>query len=121
MTDQDDVRRIAMGLPDVTEDGDRAAFRVRGKAFAWVWLERADPKARREPNPEVIGLRVGGELEKESLIGMDSDAFFTEPHYDGFPAVLVRLHAVELGLLEELIVSAWRIQAPKRLAATLER
>jgi hypothetical protein len=118
---QDDVRRIAMSLPEVTEERGRFAFAVRGKAFAWVWLERPDPRAPRIPNPDVLAVRVGGEIEKESLIGMDPDAFFTEPHYHGFPAVLVRLPRVAPDLLEELVVGAWRIQAPKRLAATLDR
>jgi hypothetical protein len=118
---QDDVRRIAMSLPEVTEERGRFAFAVRGKAFAWVWLERPDPRAPRIPNPDVLAVRVGGEIEKESLIGMDPDAFFTEPHYHGFPAVLVRLPRVAPDLLEELVVGAWRIQAPKRLVATLDR
>jgi hypothetical protein len=52
---------------------------------------------------------------------MDPEIFFTEPHYHGFPAVLVRLTRIAPDLLEELIVGAWRIQAPKRLAATLDR
>jgi hypothetical protein len=120
MATQDDVRRIALALPETTEDPTRFSFAVRGKAFAWVWLERPDPKARRVPNPEVLAVRVDGELEKESLIGMNSEAFFTEPHYAGFPAVLVRLPVTDVGLLEELIVRAWRIQAPKRLARTLD-
>lgn len=121
MPTQEDVRRISTGLPEVTEEAGRFAFRVRDKAFAWVWLERPEPRARRIPNPEVVAVRVDGELEKESLIGMDPDVFFTEPHYHGYPAVLVRLPAIDPDLLEELLVRAWRVQAPKRLAATLDR
>lgn len=121
MATQDDVRRIALALPEVEEATDRFSVSVRGKAFAWVWLERPEPKAPRVPNPEVIAIRVDGELEKESLIAMDSDVFFTEPHYHGFPAVLVRLPAVGEDVLEDLLTAAWRIQAPKRLAATLDR
>lgn len=120
MPNQDDVRRMAMALPGVTEEPDRFSLAVRGKAFAWVWLERPEPKARRVPNLEVLAIRVDGELEKESIIAMDPEVFFTEPHYDDFPAVLVRLPAVDPGLLEDLLVRAWRIQAPKRLAATLD-
>jgi hypothetical protein len=121
MPTQGDVRRIAMSLPEVTEEPGRFAFAVRGKAFAWVWLERPEPKAPRIPNPDVLAVRVDGDLEKESLIGMDPEIFFTEPHYDGFPAVLVRLTRIAPDLLEELVVGAWGIQAPKRLAATLDR
>jgi hypothetical protein len=118
---QDDVRRIAMSLPEMEEAEDRFAFSVGGRGVAWVWLERPSPGAARAPNPEVLAVRVDGEAEKESLIALDSDVFFTEPHYAGFPAVLVRLPAVAEGVLEDLLVAAWRIQAPKRLAATLER
>ncbi|HSK93519.1 MAG TPA: MmcQ/YjbR family DNA-binding protein [Candidatus Angelobacter sp.] len=121
MPTQDDVRRMSRALPEVTEEDGRFAVRVRGKAFAWVWLARPEPGARRIPDPDVLAVRVDGESEKETLIGMDPDVFFTEPHYDGFPAVLVRLPAIDAGLLEELLVRAWRIQAPKRLAATLDR
>lgn len=118
---QDDVRRIALSLPEVTETPGRFEFAVRGKAFAWVWLERPAPRERRIPNPEVVAIRVGGEDEKESLISMDPDTFFTEPHYRDFPAILVRLPAIASDLLEDLLVAAWRIQAPKRLAAALDR
>ena len=121
MATQDDVRRIALGLPEVEEATDRFAFSVRGKGFAWVWLERPEPTAPRMPNPEVLAIRVDGELEKESLITMDPDVFFTEPHYAGFPAVLVRLPAIADDVLEALLTAGWRIQAPKRLAATLDR
>ena len=121
MPTQDDVRRIATSLPEVTEEDGPFAFRVRGKAFVWVWLERPEPKARRVPNPHVLAVRVDGEAEKETLVGLDPDVFFTEPHYHGYPAVLVRLPAIDPALLEDLVVRAWRIQAPKRLAATLAR
>lgn len=121
MATQDDVRRIALGLPEVEEATDRFAFSVRGKGFAWVWLERPETTAPRMPNPEVLAIRVDGELEKESLIAMDPDVFFTEPHYAGFPAVLVRLPAIADDVLEALLTTGWRIQAPKRLAATLDR
>ena len=58
--------------------------------------------------------------EKEALIDMDPAAFFTEPHYNGYPAVLVRLDAVDLGMLQKLLHDAWRIQAPKRLVRETE-
>ena len=117
MADQNDVRRIALSLPGVSEGDDRFAFSVlnRGKAkgFAWIWLERIDPKKGRVPNPEVLAIRVEGEVDKQSLIAAEPDKFFTEPHYNGFPAVLVRLAAIEEDELEELLIDAWRIQAPR--------
>jgi hypothetical protein len=117
MADQTDVRRIALSLPAAVEEADRFAFRVAGKAFAWVWLERDSPKAARIPNPAVLAVRVAGETDKDALLALDADVFFTEPHYDGFPAILVRLPAIDLELLRALIVAGWRCQAPKRLAA----
>jgi hypothetical protein len=117
MADQDDVRRIALSLPGVSEDADRFAFSVsnRGKekGIAWIWLERPDPKKARVPNPAVVGIRVDGEDGKETLIAADPSKFFTEPHYNGFPAVLVRLAAIPEDELEELLIDAWRIQAPR--------
>ena len=117
MASQDDVRRIALSLPGVTEDADRFAFSVlnRGKhkGIAWIWLERHDPKKARVPNPEVLAIRVDGEDGKETLTAADPAKFFTEPHYNGFPAVLVRLDAIPEDELEELLIDAWRIQAPR--------
>lgn len=59
-------------------------------------------------------IRVGGEADKQSLIAAEPDKFFTEPHYNGFPAVLVRLAAIPADELEELLIDAWRIQAPRQ-------
>ena len=119
MADQDDVRRIALSLPATTEEPDGFRFRVQGKGFVWIWLERAGPAARRIPNPGVIAVRVANESEKDALLALDDRVFFTEPHYDGFPAVLVRLAAVDPDLLREVITAAWRCQAPKALARSL--
>jgi hypothetical protein len=120
MASQDDVRRIALELPEVVEGSDRFAFSVlnkgKEKGIAWVWLDRPDPKKARVPNPEVLAVRVSGEGEKQELIAADPDKFFTEPHYNGFPAILVRLANIEPDELEELIKDAWRIQAPRALA-----
>jgi hypothetical protein len=121
MATQDDVRRIALGLPDVTEADDRFAFWVRAgakdKGLAWVWQERVQPGRPRVPNPAVLALRVANAGEKEMLLASDPEAgtFFTEPHYNGFPAVPVRLAAVDVDELEELLIDAWRCQAPKKL------
>jgi hypothetical protein len=119
MATQEDVRRIAMSLPETVESDERFAFSVRSrdklKGFAWVWLERLQPKKARVPNPKVIAVRVADLDEKDIILSMDAEKFFTEPHYNGFPAVLVRLAAVDAEELEELIVNAWRCQAPKAL------
>lgn len=124
MANQKDVRRIATKLPGATEAKDRFAFSVRAgakeKGFAWVWLERIDPKKSRVPNPEVLAIRVADLLEKDLMLGLDKKKFFTEPHYNGFPAVLVRLPLIDIDELEQLIVDAWRCQAPRELADAFE-
>ena len=83
------------------------------KGFAWSWAERVDPKKPRVINDEVLAIRVAGEADKQSLIAAEPDKFFTEPHYNGFPAVLVRLAAIPADEIEELLIDAWRIQAPR--------
>ncbi len=119
MADQGDVRRIALSLPEVEEAIDRFAFSVRNKgklkAFVWVWSERVEPKKPRIPRPDVVAVRVANLDEKNFLLSMDVEKFFTEPHYNGFPAVLVRLPAVDFNELELLITDAWRCQAPRAL------
>ncbi|MGW0228400.1 MmcQ/YjbR family DNA-binding protein [Actinopolymorpha singaporensis] len=119
MADQDDVRRIALALPDTSEGEDRFGFSVRNKGkdrgFAWVWMERVHPKKARVPQPEVLAVRVANEGEKQALLAADSEKYFTEPHYNGYPAVLVRLANVPVDELEELLTDAWRCQAPRQL------
>jgi hypothetical protein len=119
MATQKDVRKIALSLPGTTEGTDRFAFSVENKGkrkgFVWVWLERKDPKKARTPCPTVLAVRVRDQAEKAVLLAGDPETFFTEPHYNGFPAVLVRLPKVPRALLRKLIVDAWRCQAPKHL------
>ena len=125
MATQDDVRRIALALPEVQEGTDRFAFSVENKGkqkgIAWVWRERVHPKKARVPNPEVVAIQVPDLDHKEMLLASDDGSkFFTEPHYNGFPAVLVRLEAIEVDELEELIIDAWRSQAPAALVADFD-
>ena len=125
MATQADVRRIALSLPQTTEARERFAFAVRNKGkdkgFVWVWMERVDPRKARVPQPKVIAVRTANLDDKEILLAMSRKKFFTEPHYSGFPAVLVRLAAVTVRELRPLITEAWRSQAPKELVATLTR
>ena len=119
MADQEDVRRIALALPEANEGADRFAFSVarggKDRGFAWVWMERVDPKRARVPNADVLAVRVADAGEKEMLLAADPAVYFTEPHYNGFPAVLVRLAAIGVDELAELLTDAWRCQAPKPL------
>ena len=119
MAELADARAVASGLPDTVEETGGFGFGVthRGKVkgFVWTWLERVDPKKARVPNPSVLGVRVAGEADKQMLIAADPEKFFTEAHYNGFPAVLVRLAAIDVEELRELLTDAWRCQAPKDL------
>ena len=116
MATQRDVRRIAMALPGAREAESTFAFSVenkgKDKGFVWVWKERIEPKKPRVANPRVLAVRVSGAGEKEALLAADPEKFFTEPHYNGFPAVLVRLPNVTVGELRELIGEAYRCVAP---------
>ena len=124
MATQDDVRRVALSLPGTSEADDRFGFAVmnRGKpkGFAWVWMERVHPKKPRVANHDVLAVRVAGEYEKEMLLSSDKEKFFTEPHYNGFPAVLVRLPKVDPAELEDLIVEAWYCMAPPELRKSID-
>ena len=119
MATRADVRRIALALPATEEARDRFAFSVRRKGklkgFAWVWMKRIDPKKPRVPEASVIALRVPSVADRDRMIADRPDRFFTEPHYNGFPAVLLRLAAVSAAQLEPLVEQAWKCQAPPDL------
>jgi hypothetical protein len=96
-------------------DDDRIAFSVNNKGkhkgIAWVWMERVHPKQPRVPNLGILAIRVRDLVEKDMLLAARPSILFTEPHYNGFPAVLVRLAAIDSDELEQLILNAWRCQA----------
>lgn len=119
MATLDDVRRIARALPETVEGEGQFGFAVRNKgsekAFVWSWKERVHPKKGRIENLEVLAVRVADQDEKEMLLAADPAQFFTEPHYNGYPAVLVRLAAIDAEELGKLLVEAWRCMAPKAL------
>jgi hypothetical protein len=117
MADADDVRRIALGLPQVTEiDSDGFDFRVGGKGFVWSYPERP-PGQRRAIRTDIAVLFVGDEAEKQALLLGEPAVFFTAPGYDGWPLVMLRLAQVDTARLAELITDAWRMRAPADLAA----
>ncbi|HSA55505.1 MAG TPA: hypothetical protein VLE53_07360 [Gemmatimonadaceae bacterium] len=125
MATRTDVRRIALSLPDVVSASGGLKFAVlnKGKAkpFVWVWQERVEPKKPRVPNPTVIAVRVANNAQKDLMIAAEPVKFFTEPHYNGFPAVLVRLEAVKVAEVRVLIEEAWRCQAPAALVRSAAR
>ena len=116
MATLDDAHRIASALPEATSEPGGFAYRVDGRLFTWIWMERVQPKRPRVPNPEVIAIRVADETEKQAMLALDPQVFFTEPHYDGYPAVLIRLSAINEELLEKVIRDAWQLRAPRRLS-----
>jgi hypothetical protein len=125
MADLNDVQRIVLLLPETTLDNDRIAFSVNNKGkrkgIAWVWMELLHPKKARVPNLNVIAIRVHDLAEKDMLLAAHPSTLFTEPHYTGFPAVLVRLAVVDVDELEELILNAWRCQAPPALVRRFDQ
>ncbi len=110
MATEDDVRRVVSSLPATTEKlsygmpgfrvKDRLFARIRDEGLLVVWVADLD--------------------EKDVLLAADPEKFTTTPHYDGHPMVLVRLPAVDVDELRELLTDAWRVRAPERLRARLE-
>src|SRR5215212_1319904 len=121
MATWDDVRAIALALPEAAErlSRDMRQWRVRDKLFLWERpLRGSDLEALGESAPDgpILGARVEHLVAKEALLADDPDVFFTTPHFDGYPAVLVQLDKIGLEDLREVIVEAWLARAPKRLA-----
>lgn len=127
MATWEDVRRIALAMPETGErpshDG-IAAWRVKDKLFVWERpLRRSDFEALGDaaPDGEILGARVADVGVKEALIADNPAVYFTTPHFNGYPAILVRLDVIGEEELRELIVDAWLARAPKRIAAAYLR
>ena len=121
MAGWDDVRRIALALPETSErrSRDLPQWRVRDRVFVWERpLRRKDVAALGDdvPHGSILGAHVEHLVAKEALLADDPSTFFTTPHFDGYPAVLVRLDAIGVEDLHEIIVEGWLVRAPKRLA-----
>jgi hypothetical protein len=126
MATWDDVRRLVLALPQTVEGTSREgllSWIVNAKTFAWERpLRRGDLQALGDAAPKgpILAARVPDLGAKEALLATGGDAYFTTPHFNGYPAVLVRLERMALPDLEELLVEAWLCRAPKRLAAEYE-
>jgi len=108
VVDWETLREIALALPEAEDaSGERPAFRVRGKLFAW----KSRPR-----DGGALAVRVDRD-EKELILQSNPDVYFETPHYHGYPAVLIRLEEIDREELTERIEDAWLIQVPKRLAA----
>ena len=112
MATEDDVRRIALSLPETVEKPwyGTPGFRVKDKGFLRI---RSEAEGGLVVFVEDLG-------EKEALLGSDPDKFFTTPHYDGHASVLVNLPAIEVDELSELIVDSWRLRAPRKVLERYE-
>ena len=112
MATEDDVREIALALPEVTEDQwyRTPAYKVAGKGFLRL-------RAEAEGGLVVFMPDLG---EKEALLAANPKVYYTTPHYDGYPIVLVNLAEVDLTELRELITESWRIKAPIRLRKSFD-
>jgi hypothetical protein len=116
------VRRTALELPETAEQTGHGgpSWQVRGKSFVWDRpLRKGDIEALGPDAPDgpVLGVRVPHLEAKEALLAEDPSVYFTTPHFDGYPAVLVRLGEIEPADLADLITEAWLCRAPKRVAA----
>lgn len=113
MASEEDVRRAALRLPGVFERpsyGGRPSWRTEPRMFALI-----------RDDPEALVVWVDSLEDKEALLASDSRKFFTTPHYDGQPIVLVRLDAVDREEMAELVADAWRLRAPRRLVKEHDR
>jgi hypothetical protein len=120
VADADDVRCLALALPHVVEiDSDGFDFRVGNHGFVWSWPERRPGKPR-VIRTDVAVLYVGDAAERQALLLGEPDLFFTAPGYEDSPLVLLRLPAIGIDRLTELVTDAWRMRAPADLVATLD-
>jgi hypothetical protein len=121
MASWDDVRRLALALPETGERVSRELrqWTVKDKLFVWERpLRRGDLEALGDHAPDgpILGARVEHLVAKDALLADDPAVFFTTPHFEGYAAVLVRLDRIAVEELDELIAEAWLARAPKRLA-----
>jgi hypothetical protein len=120
MATWDDVASI-VGELQLTDERSPHEWRVGKKLIAWERpLRTSDREAlaalgTEPPEGDILGVRVADEGVKFALIADEPDVYFTTPHFDGYPAVLVKLAEIDGLGLRELIVEAWLTQAPRRL------
>jgi hypothetical protein len=122
-----DVRRFALSLPGTSEEKSPSgtlSWIVNKKFFTWERpLRRADLAAlgRDAPTGPILGLRTADLEMKDVLLASDPGVFFTTPHFNGYPAVLVRLGKIAPRKLKDVILEAWLARAPKRAVTAFLR
>jgi hypothetical protein len=113
MPTEGDVRRIALSLPQTTEEPwyGSPGYKVAGRGFL---------RLRTEADGGLV-VFVADLGEKEALLTSDQEAFYTTPHYDNYPTVLINLAKVDPTELEELIIESWRLKAPVKVRTAYDR
>jgi hypothetical protein len=112
-----------MALPETTEgtsSGGHLWWTVKGKGFVWERpLRKSDIAALGENAPDgpILGVHTDSLEMKEALLARDQRIYFTTPHFNGYPAVLIRLDEIPVKELKDVILEAWLVKAPKRVAA----
>jgi hypothetical protein len=111
MVTEEDIRRMALSLPGSIEKpyNRLPSFRVRGALFL-----------RMHELPDAFFVRCAGLEDRDELLKAEPGTFFITPHYEGYPAVLVRLSQVDLDEMSELVTESWRLCAPKRMVAAYD-
>jgi hypothetical protein len=120
MATWEDVRLVSLALPEGSERVARGLrqWRVREKLFVWerpLRPKEVETLAERAPEGPILGARVEHLVAKEALLTEQPELFFTTPHFDGYPAILVRLPAISRPDLEEVVTEAWLARAPETL------
>jgi hypothetical protein len=125
MSSWEDVRRIALSLPESEERVSREKRQWRVKQKLFVWERPLRPKEAQElagdapaPSAPILGARVEHLGAKQALLEDDPRVYFTTSHFEGYAAILIRLDRIAAMELEEAIIEAWLARAPKRLADT---
>ena len=113
MGTESQIRKIALSLPGAYEHASydrRPSWRTKPRMFTWIRDE-----------PEALVVWVESLDDKEMMLASEPRVFFTTPHYDGYPMVLVRLEAIDVKRAKELITESWRLRAPKSLLKKFEK
>ncbi|HEX5857524.1 MAG TPA: hypothetical protein VFY91_05385 [Microbacterium sp.] len=127
MVTLDEVREVAMALPGTLESpdtqNDGSQWRVPAGRFVWERplrprdIDDLTAAGRPVPEGEIIAVRTDGLEVRRALVESFPEVFFVVPHFEGYPAVLVRLDAIDVEQLREVVADAWLVKAPKRVAA----